>query len=143
MLIHSLFYVPTISITNSIAFANLKDPQKEFGPVRLGGTIGWIAAGWPFVFILADWNQVPSLAEVGFVDWLGKILGSSFDMKDPQRSWLNSTVRDSSSSPRALARCILAAFSLTLPHTPPKPAQSEEQRLAWLEALKLLQAVPV
>src|SRR2546423_3823046 len=25
MLIHSLFYVPTISITNSIAFANLKD----------------------------------------------------------------------------------------------------------------------
>src|SRR5579862_3487998 len=31
MAIHSLFYVPTISITNSIAFANLKDPQKEFG----------------------------------------------------------------------------------------------------------------
>src|SRR5262245_51598858 len=28
MLVHSLFYVPTISITNSIAFANLKDPQK-------------------------------------------------------------------------------------------------------------------
>src|SRR5262249_53592119 len=26
MLIHSLFYVPTISITNSIAFANLRDP---------------------------------------------------------------------------------------------------------------------
>src|SRR5262245_62604534 len=28
MLIHCLFYVPTISITNSIAFANVKDPQK-------------------------------------------------------------------------------------------------------------------
>src|SRR5262249_40297366 len=38
MLVHSLFYVPTISITNSIAFANLKDAQKEFGPVRLWGT---------------------------------------------------------------------------------------------------------
>src|SRR5437899_3795800 len=38
MLIHCLFYVPTISITNSIAFANLKDPQREFGPVRLWGT---------------------------------------------------------------------------------------------------------
>src|SRR5262249_13427438 len=35
MLVHSLFYVPTISITNSIAFANVQDPQREFGPVRL------------------------------------------------------------------------------------------------------------
>ena len=37
MLIHSLFYVPTISVANSIAFANLKDAQKEFGLVRMGG----------------------------------------------------------------------------------------------------------
>src|SRR5262245_26777366 len=50
MLLHSLFYVPTISITNSIAFAHLRDPQREFGLVRLWGTIGWIAASWPFVF---------------------------------------------------------------------------------------------
>src|SRR5262249_40898178 len=35
MLIFSLFYVPTISITNSIAFANLRDPQHDFGRVRL------------------------------------------------------------------------------------------------------------
>src|SRR5438105_4488259 len=35
MLVHCLLYVPTISITNSIAFANLKDPQKDFGPVRM------------------------------------------------------------------------------------------------------------
>src|SRR5687768_16620164 len=44
MLVHSLFYVPTISIANSLAFANLKDPQKQFGPIRMGGTIGWILA---------------------------------------------------------------------------------------------------
>ena len=47
MLIHSLFYVPTISVANSIAFANLKDAQKEFGLVRMGGTIGWILASFP------------------------------------------------------------------------------------------------
>src|SRR3954470_20078548 len=72
MLVHSLFYVPTISITNSIAFSNLKDPQKEFGPVRLWGTIGWIAASLPFVFILVDWSQVPAFGSVGFGEWLGK-----------------------------------------------------------------------
>src|SRR6266478_6252382 len=40
MLLHSLFYVPTISITNSIAFANLENPQQDFGKDRLWGTIG-------------------------------------------------------------------------------------------------------
>src|SRR5437867_5555417 len=74
MLVHSLFYVPTISITNSIAFANLKDPQKDFGPVRLWGTIGWIAASWPFVFILVDWTKIPAWGSVPFSEWLGKAL---------------------------------------------------------------------
>src|SRR5712692_7958838 len=76
MLVHCLFYVPTISITNSIAFANLKDPQKEFGPVRLWGTIGWIAAAWPFVFVLIDWAKVPPFGELSFFDWLAKALGT-------------------------------------------------------------------
>ena len=52
MLVYMLVYVPTLSLTNSICFHHLKDAQKEFGRVRLWGTIGWIAASWPFVFIL-------------------------------------------------------------------------------------------
>jgi nucleoside transporter len=52
MLVHMLVYLPTLSITNSICFHHLKDAQKEFGRVRLWGTIGWIAASWPFVFLL-------------------------------------------------------------------------------------------
>ena len=44
MLVHSLVYVPTISVTNSVAFANLRDAKQEFGTVRMGGTLGWIAA---------------------------------------------------------------------------------------------------
>ena len=58
MMVHCLLYVPTISITNSIAFAQMKDAQKEFGIVRMGGTIGWILAAWPFTFILVDWDKV-------------------------------------------------------------------------------------
>ena len=38
MLIHSLFYVPTISITNSIAFANLTEPARQLvSPSASGG----------------------------------------------------------------------------------------------------------
>ncbi len=51
MMLYSFFYVPTLSVTNAIAFANLKDAQKEFGLVRVGGTLGWIAAAWPFILL--------------------------------------------------------------------------------------------
>src|SRR5207253_9824946 len=33
---------------------------------------------------------------------------------------------------------LLAGFSLTLPHTPPKKVETGADRFAWLEALKLL-----
>jgi nucleoside transporter len=138
MLVHSLFYVPTISITNSIAFANLKDPQKEFGLVRLWGTIGWIAAAWPFVFILVNWAKVPALADVGFVQWLGSALGSGFDPKNPEERlpYLNAVRYTFMAA--GIASLVLAGFSLMLPHTPPKPATTSEQRFAWLESIKLL-----
>jgi nucleoside transporter len=51
MMVHCFFYVPTLSVTNAIAFANLKDAQKDFGFVRLWGTIGWIAAGWMLLLV--------------------------------------------------------------------------------------------
>ena len=67
MVVHCLFYVPTISIANSIAFAHMKDPQKEFGLVRMGGTLGWILAAWPFTFILVDWDKVRQANPEGMV----------------------------------------------------------------------------
>lgn len=135
MLIHCIFYVPTISITNAIAFANLKDPQREFGPVRLWGTIGWIAASWPFPFILADWAKIPELGTVGIADWLVTAMGTSKTGAALQEGvrWTFITA--------GLGSLALAAFSLVLPHTPPKPKQNEGQSFAWLESIKLL-AVP-
>src|SRR5438132_13792788 len=74
MLVLCLVYVPTISITNSIAFAQMKDAQKEFGIVRMGGTIGWVLAAWPFTFILVDWAKVKEANPQGVSDWLGTVL---------------------------------------------------------------------
>src|SRR5574339_116849 len=76
MLIHCLLYVPTISITNSIAFTHMKDAQKEFGIVRMGGTIGWVLAAWPMTFILVDCARVNATPTTGFANWLGTVLGS-------------------------------------------------------------------
>jgi nucleoside transporter len=132
MLAHCLFYVPTISITNSIAFANVKDPQKDFGLVRLWGTIGWIAASWPFVFLLVDWARVPALGSVSFIEWLGAALGTA----KTGAAFVDATTYTFIVA--GIASIALAAFSLLLPHTPPKPAAAGESQLAWLEAAKLL-----
>jgi nucleoside transporter len=137
MLIHCLFYVPTISITNSIAFANVKDPQRDFGLVRLWGTIGWIAASWPFVFLLADWTAIRErLASMSpppsLLEWLGIVLGTARTGEGlVQATAYTFTVA-------GIASLALAVFSLFLPHTPPKPAAAGESQLAWLEAAKLL-----
>jgi nucleoside transporter len=132
MLVHCLLYVPTISISNSIAFANMKDPQKEFGPVRMGGTIGWILAAWPFTFILVDWNAVQQANPQGLVQWLGTVLSSGLTGEALQAGtrWTYIVA--------GIASLLLAAFSLTLPHTPPRKAGEGAESLAWLEAMKLL-----
>jgi len=109
MLVHSLFYVPTISVANSLAFANLKNANKEFGPIRMGGTIGWILASWPMVFIFKG-KEGAALANAEMYAFI--VAG--------------------------VASLLLAGFSLTLPHTPPKPAVAGEDSLAWRRAMGLL-----
>ena len=42
---YSLLYMPTISLSNSIAFQQMADPGKQFPWIRAFGTVGWIVAG--------------------------------------------------------------------------------------------------
>jgi nucleoside transporter len=109
MLVHSLFYVPTISVSNSLAFAHMKDAQKEFGIVRMGGTIGWILVAWPLFFLLQGKSGVDAVAASRNIFLVSGITS-----------------------------LVLAAYSLMLPHTPPKPAAPGEGGFAWLKAAKYL-----
>jgi nucleoside transporter len=106
MLVHNLVYVPTLSLTNAICFHHLHDAQKQFGLVRLWGTIGWIAASWPFVFLLQG-KTGPSLeAALTGIFWAAG--GASI---------------------------ALALFSLTLPHTPPARTGEKNAPLEALKFL--------
>jgi nucleoside transporter len=45
ILLYSLVYMPTIALSNSVAFRQMSDPGKQFPIVRVFGTIGWVIAG--------------------------------------------------------------------------------------------------
>src|SRR5262249_50494344 len=105
------------------------DPAKEFGFVRMFGTLGWIAAAWPFAFILVDYTKVPSMGDVGVVTWVGKALGSGLQGEEFLRGTANTFMAAGGASPA------LPACSPLLPHPPPKPSG---EPLAWLEAIKFL-----
>ncbi|HEX2533468.1 MAG TPA: MFS transporter, partial [Chitinophagaceae bacterium] len=42
---YSLVYMPTIALSNSIAFSQMSDPGRQFPWIRVFGTVGWIVAG--------------------------------------------------------------------------------------------------
>jgi nucleoside transporter len=109
MLVHALLYVPTISVSNSIAFTHMKDAQKEFGLVRMGGTIGWILVAWPLYFILEGKSGAEAVSASRTIFLIAGGLSIA-----------------------------LAIYSLFLPHTPPKPARDGDGGFAWLKAAKFL-----
>src|SRR5690606_11427735 len=42
---YMLLFMPTLALVNSIAMRHMQAPEKQFPPVRVAGSIGWIVAG--------------------------------------------------------------------------------------------------
>jgi len=131
MIIHCFFHVPTLSMANAIAFAHAKDARKDFGTLRLWGSVGWVTAAWPLVFIPIDWAKVPAMDRAGgFLAWLGTALSTPKSGPSMEAALTGTFIVS------ATASLLLAGFSLLLPHTPPATRQAEP--FAPFKAIKLL-----
>jgi nucleoside transporter len=112
VLAYMIAYMPTLALVNSVSFAQMKDPSKQFGKIRVWGTIGWIVAGLAISYLFA---------------WDGKVaIGQGM---------LRNTFLLC-----AVASVLLGLFSFTLPKTPPKSDGERVglREVLGLDALALL-----
>ncbi len=116
---YSVVYMPTLALTNSIAFAHVGDSERDFPKVRVWGTIGWIAASWIFPMLYLTQS-------LGF-GWMPPFLTGPEVVDATSR--LSGALRFS-----AYISLGFALFCIFLPATPPKQDQPES---AWSKAFAL------
>ncbi len=89
LLAYNLCYMPTLGLSNSLAFHHISDQEKQFPLIRVFGTIGWIVAGLAISFVL------------------GAFVGDR-----PEATALPLYMT-------GVASILLGLYAFTLPHTPP------------------------
>lgn len=120
-LLYSLIYAPTLSLTNSLSFHHLPDRDRDFGRVRVWGTVGWIAVG------------------IGIGQWLLRAHTpeglSAAEQLAAQQAGMADAFRLS-----AVLGVLLGVYCFTLPSTP--PARGRETMAFW-EAIKEARRQPL
>ena len=113
LLAYMILYMPTLALVNSISFRQLADPSKQFGKIRVWGTVGWIVVGLA-ISLIFSWDSRTAIS--------AGMLRNTFLLC-------------------SIASVTLGVYSLTLPNTPPgaKSAGAFRVRdILGLEALQLL-----
>lgn len=111
LLAYTICYIPTISLTSSLALGQMNNPEKQFPLIRVLGTIGWIVAGLIVGFMPESISGLETIENTNI----------------PMRI-------------AAAASLIMAIYCLFLPHTPPASAGQKitVSDVLCLKALKLL-----
>ncbi|MEM1452636.1 MAG: MFS transporter [Planctomycetota bacterium] len=121
-LFYGMVYAPTLALTNSLSFAHLPDRDRDFGRVRLWGTLGWIAAG----IAVGQWlylQHTPTGVEEAVVEAA------------------QNAGRADAFKLSALLGLIMGVYCFTLPHTPPSDQARESN--ATMEALGEVRMQPL
>ena len=110
LLLFNLCFMPTLGLSNSLAFTHIADQERDFPRIRVYGTVGWIVAGLFVSFVLSSATKGPAEAT-------------------PYPVYT-----------AAIASLVLGAYSFTLPHTPPRGAGTRAtfRGIAGIDAMRAL-----
>ncbi len=122
MIAYAFCYMPTLALTNSISFAHIGDPEKEFPLIRVFGTLSWIASGLVVGFILQ------SKPDGRFYETVANLVGTDSPLFNSNSFFYMA----------AGTSLLLGLYSFTLPHTPPTPKPTEPNREGRQSILRLL-----
>jgi MFS family permease len=100
--LYGLLYTPTLALVNAISFRHLPDRDRDFGKVRVWGTIGWITIG------------------IAVGQWLFRRAGTDLPL---QYEYMGDAFRIS-----AFIGLFFGVFSFFLPRTPPEIVAEETRR---------------
>jgi nucleoside transporter len=120
-LLYSLIYAPTLSLTNSLSFHHLPDRDRDFGRVRVWGTVGWIAVG------------------IAIGQWLLYRYTPAEGTDEAIRAAQYAGMADAFRLSAVLGVC-MGLYCFTLPRTPPTAGK---QKLATVEALVEIRRNPL
>lgn len=114
LLVYNLFYMPTLGLSNSLAFHHIQDQERQFPLIRVFGTLGWIVAGLFISFVLSRFV-------VGVAEQTALPLYTA-----------------------GIASLLLGLYSFSLPHTPPTAAEQAVsfRGILGLDALRQLGSRP-
>jgi nucleoside transporter len=91
IMLYSLAYMPTIALSNSVAFRQMSDPGKQFPVIRVFGTIGWVISG--FMIALLGIEKTPGTFYMAAVVSVGLGLISFFLPDTPPQARTPSTAK--------------------------------------------------
>ncbi len=131
-LVYSLVYSPTLSLTNSLAFHHLPDRDRDFGRVRVWGTLGWIVVGISMAQWLFYKHTPPDVT-----DTKARLAAQVLGMADAFRL-------------ASILGLVMGVYCFMLPDTPPAKGARKNASLEALSEIKknplltlFLLAVPI
>ncbi len=108
-LLYSIIYAPTLSLTNSLSFYHLSNRDRDFGKIRVWGTLGWIAVG------------------IGMGQFLYRYYTPGGGAEEVAAEVVAATQAEGMAYAfklSAVLGAILGIYCFTLPNTPPQPSES-------------------
>jgi len=120
--VYGIVYAPTLALTNSISFHHLTDRDKDFGRVRVWGTVGWIVAG----ISVGQWLLLKHSPAESTTEVLAAVQNAG---------------RADAFTLSAILGVVMGVYCFFLPHTP--PVKSTKNENATIAAIREVMKSPL